>query len=316
MNADTRAGWAFMLAAAGGYTALTPMIKHLYAVSTMEPFHVLTWRYLIAIPMMWLVVRLWDRLGLAKDVPPDATPPPAIHVMAAGLLYGVAVICGFYGLRYLDASVYIALEYSYPVLVVVLMAMMGSPVLVRGWVALGLVMTGVLMIVPDALHASFSPDAWKGVVLALISAMGFALYMIASPRVLRGYPMTVRMAAWNITGLGAFLPVFLLVSGVQLPANLTEWLLIAAMATLSTILPMVGFIFGAAKLGPARASIVSMIELVFSIGLAVVLLGETPSGLQWAGVWAIFASVVILEVPITVPRLRPRRALTAVTRGK
>lgn len=307
LNADTRAGWFYISFAIVGYAVVRPLIKTLYDLSELHPFHILTWRYVIAVPVIWLLVLIWQRAGLTRSVPADRKPPSPLLMMGVGTIYGISVISGFYGLRYLDASLQTTIEYAYPMMVALLMTLLGERLPVRGWFALSCVVVGILFIVPDALNASLAPDTWKGVLFALLSGFSFAVYIVASGQVTRGYPMTMRLAAWNISGLVLFIPFFILREGIRLPETSIIWLLIIAIATVSTVLPMVGVMLGTAKLGASRAAMLSVIEMALSVGLAVLLLGDHPSPIQWSGVWMILVSVIILETPVSLWKPRRRR---------
>ena len=84
-------------------------------------------------------------------------------------------------------------------------------------------------------------------------------------------------------------------AGGALQFTAAGWLWIAAIATLSTVLPIVTFMVGMERIGASTASIVSTVEPVVTVGLAVALYGEALGPLQVLGGALVLAAVVALQ---------------------
>jgi drug/metabolite transporter (DMT)-like permease len=71
--------------------------------------------------------------------------------------------------------------------------------------------------------------------------------------------------------------------------------LIGSFAVLGTTIPVLTFILGLRLVGPSRAAILSTFEPASTVLLAVIILGELASPLQYVGGALIIASVLLLE---------------------
>jgi drug/metabolite transporter (DMT)-like permease len=82
-----------------------------------------------------------------------------------------------------------------------------------------------------------------------------------------------------------------------------------AIAGICTVLPIAAFFAGLARLGPARASILSTIEPVITILLAALVLGETIGLLQiLGGALILSAGVVVGRQPQAPAAVEPAPA--------
>jgi drug/metabolite transporter (DMT)-like permease len=72
-------------------------------------------------------------------------------------------------------------------------------------------------------------------------------------------------------------------SGAFLPPDLPAWAAVLAITVFSTVVALRAFLAGLARVGPARAAVLSSLEVVVAMALAVTLLGERLGPWQWAG---------------------------------
>ena len=70
----------------------------------------------------------------------------------------------------------------------------------------------------------------------------------------------------------------------------------AIIASVSTVLPIVLFMAGLARVGPSTASIASTIEPPFTVALAWIVFGETLGPLQLVGGALVLSAVVLLQL--------------------
>jgi drug/metabolite transporter (DMT)-like permease len=80
---------------------------------------------------------------------------------------------------------------------------------------------------------------------------------------------------------------------VGLPTAPRAWLPVLGIAVVSTVLALRMFLAGLARVGPTRASVVSSLEVVVTLVLAFVLLGERLGPLQWLGAVLILGAVAL-----------------------
>jgi drug/metabolite transporter (DMT)-like permease len=79
--------------------------------------------------------------------------------------------------------------------------------------------------------------------------------------------------------------------GFSVPSDAKAILSIVAMAVVSTIVSMTAFLAGMAIIGPSRAAVLSSLEVLVTLVLAFLLLGERLSPPQWAGAALILGAV-------------------------
>ncbi|OQY82546.1 MAG: hypothetical protein B6D42_09190 [Anaerolineae bacterium UTCFX5] len=290
LNRQTE-GLLLIIVAAAGYAIMPILAKVVYADGTLHPMDVVTWRFIFATPLIWILLRV-------LRVPAPAEPTPRGAMLLLGVLFAAVTACAFFALDRIPASLYTVLLYSYPAMVALISSLMGEPLSVRGWIALGLTLVGVTLTVPLETIGSDAFDG-VGILLAVFNAAIYAGYLVISGRALRGRRGVSHVTAWVITG--ALLPLIVLAPfrGLNLPSVPEAWVGLIAIALFSTVMPLFAMLGGTARLGAARASILSTFEPVVTVLLAVLLLPDTErlTLLQVAGGALILFSVILLQLP-------------------
>ncbi|NOG52343.1 MAG: EamA family transporter [Chloroflexi bacterium] len=184
-------------------------------------------------------------------VPAPAEPTPRGAMLLLGVLFAAVTACAFFALDRIPASLYTVLLYSYPAMVALISSLMGEPLSVRGWIALGLTLVGVTLTVPLETIGSDAFDG-VGILLAVFNAAIYAGYLVISGRALRGRRGVSHVTAWVITG--ALLPLIVLAPfrGLNLPSVPEAWVGLIAIALFSTVMPLFAMLGGTARLGAAR----------------------------------------------------------------
>lgn len=302
MNSTARIGLIFILASSVGYALFPIFTKFIYLYSDLGEMDVAFYRFIIAVPLMWVATFIW--MHFSK--PPKLTKPlPRVKLMLTSLFVSLAALAGFFGLRRMDAGLYVVLFFSYPAMTVLINAMLGERLPLRGWVALGLTTLGVILTVINPNPNADMLFSWAGVGIALFNALFVALFIITNERVQRGYPTTARASAWTTTGtLFFFVPMAFIKGGVAAPPDLRVAVLLVGLGAFATVLPYFGLILGNKMIGASRAAIVGTLEPIVAVLLAWLLLGERFTPLQIVGGVLIVASILVLEARI------PRRKFT------
>ncbi|MCC6804494.1 MAG: DMT family transporter [Anaerolineae bacterium] len=303
MQHNQRDGFLLITLSVIGYSCLPVFTKNLYALGV-APLDIGFWRFFLTVPIFWAIVVARGRRVFAAN----AKPLPRLRVMAMGTLLGFAALAAFFGLERLPAGTFSVLFYSYPALVALIEAALGERLSSQAWLALGLTLAGVALTAPD-FSAGFSGDNLPGILLALADALVVAVYMTASSRLLRGSSDIARGSAWAVTGALVVIAVLALGRGLALPQG-AAWVQLAALALVSTVLPVFGLNAGIQKLGATRAAIIATFEPVLTAVLAMIFLGEVMQPMQWVGGALIIASVILLQA-----RRRPAKAEPAVLAG-
>jgi len=172
--------------------------------------------------------------------------------------------------------------------------------------AVGLAFLGTLLVIDVQLHKA----PLIGVVLGLGSAAFYTGYILYGSRLLPGLP-PVASTAVIMTSAAVVWSGYALASG-QLALSWTAPRvgLLASFAVIGTAVPILTFILGLRLVGASRAAILSTFEPASTVLLAVLVLGETSSPLQYVGGALILASVLLLEGP----GWRASRVLAQATR--
>jgi drug/metabolite transporter, DME family len=166
------------------------------------------------------------------------------------------------------------------------------------WAALGISMTGVVLVIAGAGDLG-SLDA-LGIGLAFIGALAQTFYALAAHHGFRAVPGT-QAAAVTMGGAAlVYLVVALLIGrlaemGQPLDSIAALWPVLVA-GVLGAGLATVCFIGGIRLLGAPRATILSTLEPVVGVALAAVLFGTLPTPLQFVGGALIIAAGIVLQL--------------------
>ncbi len=290
MTRREREGLLWILLSAAGF-ALTPtMVKLIYMHSSFEPMDIAIWRVVLATPVMWALVLLMRRSTGGRR----SNRMPVGRLLFIGLVVSIAVLTAFYALQRLPGSTYIVLLYSYPAMVALFSRLLGDEIHARTWLALALALFGVALTVPD-LSAADGADA-LGIGLALLNAAIIAVYYLLTRRALAGVENVSRASAVMMLGSLAIMLMLIPWRGLQIPGNALTLLLLFGIAIIGTVTPVFAVNQALQRIGAAQASLVSTVEPIISMVVAMLILGEVILGVQWLGAALIVGSVIALQL--------------------
>ncbi len=280
-------GVALAVAGAAGY-GVTVVIGRELARSGLAPATALGVRFAVAAAILGAL------LHLRTVAPARSGAVPRLLALGAAGYAGQSTL--FYlSLQRGTAATSILLFYAYPALVCVIgwLALRERRPCRRTWLALGLSVAGSAL-VATAARAAVAVDP-IAIACALGSALVFALYVLAGQRLGTGVD-AMRTAAWVAAGaaLGS-LAQGALTGALDAPAG--RWTLLIAYGAFTAAAFTLMFA-ALARLGARRTSVVMTLEAVFTVALAVALLGEPLGTGQAAG------GVAVLAATIVVTRIR------------
>jgi drug/metabolite transporter (DMT)-like permease len=275
------------------YGTLPIVGKAAYAAGV-KPEPLLAWRFVIAAILFAL---------LARGKGPPVTFRERLVLWGLGVVFVINALAYFTALQTVPAATAALLIYTYPEIVTILSGIAGlDPLTPRGLVGAGLAVAGC------ALTATGEIAGGVGVAYALVSAFVYATYVVLSSRFAEGVPSLT--AALHLAQASAVVCIgwaFFRGSGLSVPASPQAWGAIVALAVISTVVALRAFLAGMARVGPARASVLSSLEVVVTMVFAVLILGERLSPRQGAGALLILGAVAYQNLA-TLRRLRlPRR---------
>ncbi len=290
----SRLGVALCLAAGVAF-AVQPVLGTIALDGGAEIVPMLGWRYLLAAVLLAVIARRGLR----------AMPLRVMLVaFALGLVLYTADSFLFYSaLERTSAPFATLLHYAHLALVVGAAALLGRERLdARRAAALVAILAGVALVGGGAV----SPDP-LGVTLAIGAAVVYAVYILASDRLLRGVD-PVAYAAVLTTGAAV---AFLTVGGAQgslLHVGGTSGLTaIVGGAVVGSAFALTAFLSGIRLVGPGTASLLVTVEVPVGLTLAALFLGDRLATPQLAGAAVVVAAIVLLQV--RVPRLGALRAV-------
>jgi len=209
-----------------------------------------------------------------------------------GVVYGVMSIAYFEGLAWLSAGVAALLLFTYPIQVTLGSAvLLDEPVTLPKVAALVAAVSGVALVMESG--AEF---ALVGAVLVGLASLCYTVYSMGT-RVLMADMHPLVHAAHTFLGVTATVFGYGVVTdALSVPGTSSGWWLIAGITVVGTVVPILLFSAGLARIEASRASIVSTSEPLTTVGLGIVLLGEAFTVAIGLGA-ALILSGVVLTAP-------------------
>ena len=259
-------------------------------------------RFLAASAILWaylvrrgVPIRL-DRRTLAAE-------------LGLGLVYGFMSVAYFESLAWLSAGVATLVLFTYPVQVTLVSALvLDEPVTGSKALALCTALGGVALVAGDGTAFGLS-----GLVLVAAASLAYTVYSVGSRVMVETVPAPVHAASVFLGVTVAVLLYGVVAGTLAVPTTPTHWRLIAGISVVGTLLPMLLFTAGLARIPASTASIVSTSEPLTTVALGVVLLGEPVTPAVAVGGAAILASVVLASPAVEravadrLGRVDPRR---------
>jgi drug/metabolite transporter (DMT)-like permease len=281
-TSERRRGVALCLVSACGFGLMAIFAKEAYR-DGLGVASLLAARFVLAAVVLWAIVAV-----RGAERPPGRLTIACLALGAIG--YSAQAGLFFTALEHIDASLTSLLLYTYPALVLCAAVVLrrerftpwkaGALVLASGGVALVLLGGGT-----GGLEAT-------GVLLALGAAATYTTYILVADGVV-GRIDPFLLGALVTTGAAATFAVTATAGGSLALGG--GWIWIVAIALLSTVLPIVTFVLGMARVGASTASIASTVEPVVTVALAVALLGDGLGPPQVLGGVLVLAAVVALQ---------------------
>jgi drug/metabolite transporter (DMT)-like permease len=234
------------------------------------------------------------------------------HLLRSGWLrivaYGVVAVAlpqlaFFYAIQHLSVGVALLLEYLGLVLVVVWQCLLARR-LPRPPTVLGMALALAGLVLVLDVFGGVRIDL-VGVLWGLLAAFGLASYFLMSghaakvplpPLVLAGGGMVVASLGFALLGATGLLPMSFSTDAAQFSGwSLPWWASVAELAVLAAATPYLTGIVATRVLGAKLASFVGLSEVMFTVLLAWLLLGELPRPVQLVGGLFILAGVVAVR---------------------
>ena len=154
--------------------------------------------------------------------------------------------------------------------------------------ALILSLLGILLVIDVQ-----SGGQMTGILLAILAAVIYAVYIMAGAKVTQGTDIRVSSTV-IITSAAVVYGVYGAWHGLSLPNSEMGWVGSIGLALIGTVVAVWAFFEGVKRIGAVDASMLSTLEPVVTVILAWVLLGERLTALNLCGGALILVAAVLL----------------------
>ena len=278
-------GCAFAVLQAVLYSTMGILGKLLYATG-MDSQQVVILRFLCSTVLLGVFMLVWRKEALVSRQ--KAVYAQAVFYFASAFLY-------FFAIERLNAGITTVLFYLYPAMVAAInLAVFHERITAAVAVALILSTMGLILI-SGIIGGEFALDP-LGVVFALGAALAFAVYTViiqVTGRTEGSFTVTFTLS-W--TSLLASCVVFAPAVPAMFHLSAYQVLIGCIMALACTILPVVLYIQAVKRIGGTKSSLIGISETPSSLLLAFLILGETITPIEGAGIILIVASVVFITI--------------------
>jgi drug/metabolite transporter (DMT)-like permease len=208
-----------------------------------------------------------------------------------GICYVAQALTYFIALRTLPVSLCVLIVYIYPSLVVIAGWLFLRRRISRGHViALVASFAGVILLVGGAQF-----QVGVGLIFAFAAPLMYTAFILISEGVMEGLPPVAASAAM-MSATAVVLSVVAFFAGqLVLPASPRAWAISVGIAVVPTMIAISLFLAGLPRVGAARASLISTLELVVTVSLAIALLGDRFTALEAVGGLLVLGAVVVVQ---------------------
>jgi drug/metabolite transporter (DMT)-like permease len=267
------------------------MAKALFVV--VSPIAFLFARFAIMVVVAFAVLLVVQRSG-GRSVRREDWPRFAAAGLTGYALYQLAFAVGLNRTSPFSSSLLVA---TVPLFTVLILAILGEPTPLAGWLGLGVALIGVAIFLLDKRAAA--SGTLIGDLLSIGAAIVFALYGIVTRPLARRYPAAT-YTAWSV--FAGAVPLLL----IALPAAWRQdwsalsggaWATIAYLAIFPVYFAYILWNFAIARRGAAAASSFSLLVPIVAGILSAVFFGEPFGPAKLLGAALVLAGLVIVRLP-------------------
>jgi drug/metabolite transporter (DMT)-like permease len=179
--------------------------------------------------------------------------------------------------------------YTFPVMVTILSFIIEKEKITKKLgVSICISFIGLIMI----LGTSIGKINGFGILMGLGAAFVYSIYIMIGNRMLKKIPPLITSAFVALFSSVTVLSTGLVMKDINFNFEKGVWFPILGLVLLSTVLAILTFFRGMEILGPTKASIISMLEPVFTVIFSTILLHEHMTMLQLIGGTAVLAGAL------------------------
>ena len=251
---------------------------------------------LVAFRTLFAAVVLWGGMLLFARHYIRSSSPAILSSMFAGAINGIGSLFFYASLNRIDASLGQLINISYLIFVTILLRIIGQSI---SWLTLfrtGLAIFAMYLLTVGGLG---QPD-WIGITMMLIGALTYAIQLVLSQRIMYDIPAPT-MTLYAITAMAIVVTIPWLLFPSDLTAvSTTGWRAVFMMGMVTALSRLTLFL-GVKSLGSLQTALLGILEVIVSIILAIVFLGEQLTAVQWLGALIILLSVLLVRYERDMP---------------
>lgn len=297
-------GYIFGIIAAVTY-GLNPLFALPLYEGGMNPDSVLLFRYLIALPILGLMIK-WRRHSFRLE------KREILPLIALGLLMAASSLTLFLSYTYMAAGIASTLLFVYPVMVAVIMAVCYREKIPPLTVCCILSALGGIALLYQGdgnEHLSLT-----GVVLVMLSALSYAVYMVGVNRPPMRHIPTVRLTFYVLlAGSTLFLSRLLIglssqwvAAGIGAPFTLPEngwhWINLICLAAFPTAVSLICTTRAVFYVGSTVTAILGALEPITAILFGITIFGEKLTPKHIVGIILVITAVTVIVAGNRVTR--------------
>lgn len=250
---------------------------------------------IIAAVMLFKVVSRKERLGVSW--------PEFRSLTALGLLFIGSSLTLYLSFHHMPAGVASTILFTYPVMTAAIMTLFFKEKVRLATVAsILLSLVGVLLLYWGDAEGSLST---VGVILVLVSALTYALYIIVvdrSPLAMSSFKINFYVLFYCAAGMA----LFALLSGqpLMLPPTPRAWLWVGWLAVVPAIMALVMMVYAAKYLGSTPTAILGALEPTTAVLIGIFVFGEPFGPRLLVGILLILAAVTLVVLAKNRPASR------------
>jgi drug/metabolite transporter (DMT)-like permease len=265
------------------FLAWAPILGKLAYRGGVAPFTLAAFRTLVAALLLWVAFAFcWRREILISW-------PDLVGCISVGAVNGLGSLLYYTSLLRLNASHAALLNALYPLWVVLFLFAAGQPLTCLTLARLALSMLGIYLLTcaePGELD-------WLGVTLMIASAATYGWYLVLGQWVLADVPPRTG-ALYILTTMACVVGLARVLQAQPVePITTTGWSAILALGT-ATALSRLATFSALRQVGGVETALGSLLEVLVSLVLANLLLGERLTLVQWIGGSLLMTSVALM----------------------
>jgi len=255
---------------------------------------VLFWRYLIAIPIMAII------MIFKKESFRIASSKEALLLISTGIFMGFSSVTLFLSYKYLDVGIASTLLFIYPVLVALIMAIFfKEKMTIYSWLCLLGTVVGIGLLSKSGSGTTIS---LLGLAIVFLSSIFYATYIVAVNVTMLRTISSLKVIFYVLCfGILVFIASILIKDSFQVPAGVNGWCNTIALAILPTVISFWLTTLAIQYIGATNTAILGAFEPVTGVFVSLFAFNGMLTPRESAGIIMILVCVTFITAG---PKLR------------